>query len=150
MSGQCPWYGRFVERQLDPVTDEIVELVRDGYRMVLEGDPAFLDSMDPDVEWHVPDTIPGGGDLKGTMEVLEFMAGIGDLWEASVHPEEFLPSGVTLVVLGTWHLRARSTGVELASPFAHVTRYRNGKVVYFRNYTDASKIMRTLESGPSG
>ena len=88
----------------DPITEEVVELARDGYRMFRENDPAFLDRLDPEIEWHVPDTLPDGGDLHGHLEVL----------------------------------------------VAHVTQYRNGKLVYFRNYMDAAKALQSLEEPPSG
>ena len=119
---------------------------RDAYRMFQENDPAFFDLVDPEVEWHVPDTLPGGGDLAGTMEVLEFLDAMSGLWDdAYPDPEEFLPSGDKLVVLGTWRARARSTGVRVEVPFAHIQQFRDGKLVYFRNYLDAAKALQSLE-----
>jgi ketosteroid isomerase-like protein len=62
-----------------------------------------------------------------------------------------VPSGRRqLVVLGTWRARARSTGVRVEVPFAHVQQFRDGKLVYFRNYIDAAKALRSLEEAPSG
>jgi ketosteroid isomerase-like protein len=119
--------------------------------MFRDNDPAFLDLMDPDIEWHVPDTLPGGGDLHGHLEVLGFLDGMSTLWsEAYPEPEEFLPSGDKLVVLGTWRGRARSTGIRVEIPFAHVSQYRDGKLVYFRNYLDAAKALQSLEEAPAG
>jgi ketosteroid isomerase-like protein len=145
-------YGRaVVGADVDPITEELVEQSRDGYRMFRENDPGFLDRMDPEIEWHVPDTLPGGGDLHGTMEVLEFLGTTRGLWdEAYPNPEEFLPAGDKLVVLGRWRARARSTGVRVEVPFAHVQQFRDGKLVYFRNYMDAAKALRSLEEAPSG
>jgi uncharacterized protein len=145
-------YGRAtVGAVVDPITDDIVELSRDGYRMFRENDPAFLDRLDPEIEWHVPDTLPGGGDLHGHWEVLAFLDTTSKLWEdAYPEPEEFLPAGDTLVVLGTWRARARATGVLVEVPFAHVHQFRDGKLVYFRNYIDAAKALRSLEAAPSG
>ena len=74
---------------VDPITEEVVRLSRDGYRMFRENDPAFLDRMDPEIEWHVPDTLPGGGDLRGPLEVVEFLDTMSGLWEdAYPEPEE--------------------------------------------------------------
>ena len=137
--------------EVDPITEELVAQSRDAYRMFRENDPAFFDAVDPDVEWHVPDTLPGGGDLHGTLEVLEFLDTMSGLWDdAYPEPEEFLPAGDKLVVLGSWRARARSTGVRVEVPFAHVQQFRDGKLVYFRNYLDAAKALRALEEGPSG
>jgi len=136
---------------VDPITEEVVRLSRDGYRMFRENDPAFLDRMDPEIEWHVPDTLPGGGDLRGPLEVVEFLDTMSGLWEdAYPEPEEFLPAGDKLIVLGTWRARARSTGVRVEVPFAHVHQFREGKLVYFRNYIDAAKALQSLEEAPSG
>ena len=35
---------------MDPITDELVDQAREGYRMFREHDPAFLDGIDPEVE----------------------------------------------------------------------------------------------------
>ena len=145
-------YGPMTVRSvLDPITEETVRRSRDAYRMFREQDPAFFDRVDPEVEWHVPDTLPGGGDLHGTLEVLEFIDTVGELWEdAYPDPEEFLPAGDKLIVLGTWHAAARSTGVRVELPFAHVNQYRDGMLVYFRNYIDAAKALQSLEESPAG
>jgi len=138
-----------VAAAFDPITDELVVLARDGYRMFGEGDPAFLDNWDPEIEWHVPDTLPGGGDLHGPAEVLAFFETVSGLWENPLpEPEEFLAAGDKLMVLGTWRARARSTGVEVELPFVHVQQFRGGKLVCFRNYIDAAKALQSLE-GPA-
>ena len=136
----------------DPITDALVEQVRDVYRMFLAQDPAFLEALDPDVEWHVPDTFPGGGGVfHGQWEVLACLEEIGKLFEnAQPDPEEFLSAGETLIVLGMWRARARATGVQVEVPFAHVQRFRDGKVVYFRNYIDSAEPLKALEASPSG
>jgi ketosteroid isomerase-like protein len=138
-----------VQPAFDPITEELVASARDGYRLFGENDPAFLDAWDPAIEWHVPDTLPGGGALHGPLEVLAFFETVGGLWEDPLpEPEEFLAAGDKLVVLGTWRARARSTGVHVELPFAHVQQFRNGKLVYFRNYIDAAKALESLE-GPA-
>ena len=38
--------------------------------------------------------------------------------------------------------------VHVELPFAHVQQFRNGKLVYFRNYIDAAKALQSLE-GPA-
>jgi hypothetical protein len=84
---QCLSYARApVGAVVDPITEAVVGLSRDGYRMFRENDPAFLELLDPEIEWHVPDTLPGGGDLHGHLEVLEFVDNMGRLWE-DAYPE---------------------------------------------------------------
>jgi uncharacterized protein len=130
----------------DPITDADIERSRVLYRKFREGDPSAFDDWDGDVEIHVPKAIPGGGDLRGVLEFLEFTAAVGDRWEdAYPEPEEFMAAGDKLIVLGTWHGRARNTGRTAAVPFAHVYEMRDGKVVYFRNYIDSSEALESLE-----
>ena len=66
------------------------------------------------------------------------------LEEAYPEPEEFMAAGDKLIVLGTWHARARKTGRTAAVPFAHVYETRNGKLTYFRNYIDSSEALELL------
>lgn len=135
----------------DLITDELVGLSRDAYRMFREQDPAVLDNWDPEIEWHVPETLPGGGDLHGPLEVLEFLDTMSGLWEdPHPEPEEFLAAGDKLVVLGTWRGRARSTGVDVAVPFVHVQQFRAGKLAYFRTYIDAARVLQSLEAPAPG
>jgi len=134
---------------VDRITDDHLARSREGYRMFRAQDPAFLDDWDPQIECHVPDTLPGGGDLRGHAAALEFFAGIAELFEnPDPEPEEFLAAGDKLIVLGTWRATARSTGVRVEIPFAHVWQAREGKFVSFRNYLDAAKALQALEAAP--
>ena len=140
-----------VEAVFDPITDELVRQTRDGYRMVREHDAAFLDNIDPGVEWHVSDTLPRGGVLRGSWAVLEFMEAVDKPFEgATPDAEEFLQAGDRLIVLGTWRGTARATGVLVEVPFAHVQQFRHGKIAYFHNYIDTAKVLQSLEEAPPG
>jgi ketosteroid isomerase-like protein len=139
-----------VTNTTDEITEALVRQCKTSYRQFRENDPAFLDAVDPDVEWHVPDTLPGGGEIRGQLALLEFLDTTSRLWEAHPEPDEFLPAGDRLIVLGTWRGHARSTGTRVAVPFAHVLRYRDGKLVYFRNYLDAAKVLQSLEAPATG
>ena len=129
----------------DAITEELVQQARAGYEQFRANDPAFLETIDPDVEWVVPDTLPGGGVLLGPLEVLEFLDRTSQLWDAHPDPGEFLPAGDRVLVLGTWRGVARATGVRVEIAFAHVLAYRDGKLVQFHNYLDAAKALQSLE-----
>ena len=133
----------------EPVTEELVRRSERAYRLFKEGAPEFLDELHPEIEWYVPDALPSGGDLKGVDEVVHFLTSMVELWdEARPEPEEFLPFDDKLIVLGTWHGRARSTGVRVDVPFAHLQQFRDGRLVLFRNYIDSAKVLRSLEEPP--
>lgn len=118
--------------------------------MFRENDPAVLEGLALDIEWRVPDSLPHGGELHGQWEVLEFWDAMSELFEdAYPDPEEFLPAGDKLVVLGTWRAVARATGVRVEVPFAHVVQFRDGKLASFRGYMDSWKALRSLEEPAS-
>ena len=133
----------------DPITDELVEQSREMYRMVREHDVAFLDSLDLALEYHLPQGF--GGDVHGPWAVLEVMNAAAELFDdPRPEPEEFLPSGDALIVLGTWRGTARSTGAPVAAPFAHVQRFRAGKIADMRVYMDSAEVLGPLGNATAG
>ena len=129
----------------DLITEADIERGRVAYRKFREGDPSAFDDWDRDIEIHVPKSLPGGGDLRGVLEFRLFLEAMMEhLEEAYPEPEEFLAAGDKLIVLGTWHARARKTGRTAAVPFAHVFQMRDGKFNYFRNYIDSSEPLELL------
>jgi hypothetical protein len=52
-------------------------------------------------------------------------------------PEQFIDAGEHVVVVGRFRGKAIS-GATLDAPFVHVHRMRNGKVIRFQNYVDAT------------
>jgi ketosteroid isomerase-like protein len=138
-----------VQSGFDAITDELVQKSREMYRMVREHDVAFLDNLDLALEYHLPRGL--GGPVHGPWAVLEVMdAAVGLFEDPHPEPEEFLPSGDALIVLGTWHGKARSTGASVVAPFAHVQRFRGGKIADFRVYMDSAEILGPLQEAPSG
>jgi ketosteroid isomerase-like protein len=133
---------------VDEVEEEIRRLAEETYRMFRERDPGFLDRVDPEVDWHVSDTLPDGGDLHGIPAVMDHLEAIEDNFEGLPEPEEFIGFGDRVLVLGTWRGRARETGVALEVPFAQLGRWRDGRLIEFRNYVDSAKMLRALE--PNG
>jgi ketosteroid isomerase-like protein len=98
-----------------------IDDVREGYQLFQEGDPAFLDRFTPDATLVFPKTLPKGGTYDSPLGALEFWNNIGELFEdPHSEPEEFIRDGDRLVVLGSFHGRARATGKETTARFAHV------------------------------
>src|SRR4051812_32136411 len=111
--------------------------------MLRDHDVGFVDNFDLALEYHLPQGF--GGDVHGPWALLEVMEAAGGLFEdPRPEPEAFLPSGDTLVVLGTWRGTARSTGASVAAPFAHVQRFRNGKIADMRVYMDSAEVLGPL------
>jgi ketosteroid isomerase-like protein len=100
---------------------EDIEWIREGYRLFTDGDPAFLDSYEPDATLVFPESLPKGGTYGSPLEALEFWNNVGELFEgAHPEPEEFIRDRDRLVVLGRFHGRSRATGEQVAVRFAQV------------------------------
>jgi ketosteroid isomerase-like protein len=127
------------------VEEEIRRLSEETYRMFRDGDPGFLERLDPDIDWHVTDTLPEGGDLHGVTAVMDYLEAFDEDFEGKPDPEEFIELGDRVLVLGTWRGRARETGVQVEARFAHLGRWRDGRLLEFRVYIDSAKLLRALE-----
>ena len=53
-------------------------------------------------------------------------------------PREMIDQGETVVVLGTLAGRAKKTGKAVKNEWAHVFKFRQGKVVFFQEYIDTA------------
>src|SRR3954447_19258625 len=90
---------------------EEVEWVRTGYRVFLEGDPAFLDRFAADAEIIIPPTLPAGGAYRSAFDAMEFWSRIGELFEdPNPEPNEFLRADDRLIVSGVLSATARASG----------------------------------------
>jgi ketosteroid isomerase-like protein len=121
-----------------------VELVRRMHHAFNQRDTeTFLGLLDPDVEW-----VPMMARLEGTVyrgraEVEGWLAGLDRDWLAlRTEPQEFRDLGDVVLAVGTWHARARTSGVVLDSePGAWVARVRDGKVVRQETFTDLGQAL---------
>jgi ketosteroid isomerase-like protein len=98
---------------------------------------AFLEALDPDVEWTEPPELPYGGTFYGPAAVGDLLRTFAIHYEAfAVEPETMLDAGDHVVVLGRYRGRAVG-GMDFEAPFAHVWQLgRDGQVVRYRDYTD--------------
>jgi ketosteroid isomerase-like protein len=122
---RCALFGSGVEWVAVPgsLSEEDIDYIREGYRLIEDGDPAFLDRYTPDATLVFPETLPKGGTYASPWEALEYFNNIGELFEdPHAEPEEFIRDGERVVVLGHFHGRSRATGERVAIRFAHVFR----------------------------
>ena len=108
------------------------------YGAFAKGDvPTVLGLMDDRIEWNEPASLPYENQV-GPQAIAENIFGkvIQDVSDFSVVPEEFVDGGDTIVTLGTYRGRGTKTGMSIETPFAHVWRFRNGKISFFRTHTD--------------
>ena len=125
-----------------------VELTKGVYAGFAAGDIGKIVALlAPDVHWTEALGGPYGGVSIGPDAVVQnvFMK-IGTEWEGyQAVPREFVATGDTVVALGTYSGTYKKTGKSFTAPFAHVWKYRNGKVASFEQITDTAVHSQPLE-----
>ncbi|PSR18914.1 DUF4440 domain-containing protein [filamentous cyanobacterium CCP3] len=120
-----------------------LEIIQELYRAFREKDyDAFLRVCTPDLEWIQNEGFPRGATHRGAKAVVEgvFKAFDGD-WESwSFDIEQYLDAGKTVIVIGSYAGRYRSTGKSFHSAAAHVYDLCDRKVSRFRQFTDTKVI----------
>jgi uncharacterized protein len=123
-------------------TQDNVMIVQGIYAAFGRGDiPAILNVLADDVEFHEP---PGGAPpftgiyqgRDGAGAFFQGMAGAVDV--LMLEPQEFVAQGDTVVVLGHYRFRAKSTGITYDTDWAMVWWFRGDKVVKFQIHDDSA------------
>ena len=120
---------------------EQTDLVTGAYEAFGRGDiPGVLDRLDPAIHWHVPTSVPHGGDFDGREGVGQFFTGIGENWDdLEVKPNPPVAGNGTVVVTGhaSGHLRG---GQAAGYGFAHVWTISDGRATRFDEYVDPDEM----------
>jgi len=128
----------------DEADFEVVRQVWEGFS---DGDDAAaLALIDSDAV-----VVPFGAALEGKQyagreEIMEWMTGdIRVNWEwFHTIPQEFRKVGDRILVYGHWRARGRDSGVELDVPATWVVDVRDGKIVFWRTFTDRDEAHRFI------
>src|ERR1700722_19378867 len=106
------------------------EIVENAYASFATGDvPAALGTMADNIQWTEADGFPLAGTYVGPQAVLAggFMrlGEIGD--DFAVVPEQFVADGDTVVALGSYGWKHKSSGEPAIVKMVHVWTRRNGE-----------------------
>ena len=125
------------------------EIIQNAYASFATGDvPAALGAMADDIQWTEADGFPLAGTYVGPQAVLEgvFMrlGEIGD--DFAVVPEQFIADGETVVALGSYRWKHKSSGEPAVVKMAHVWTMNGGKAVALQQHVDpqGSRAQLTL------
>jgi ketosteroid isomerase-like protein len=119
------------------------EIVEAAYASFAQGDvPAVLAAMGESIEWTEADGFPLAGTYVGPQAVVEgvFMrlGEVGD--EFAPVPDQFIADGDTVVALGTYRWKHKSTGAPAEVKMAHVWTVTDGKLATFQQHVDTLKV----------
>lgn len=123
------------------------ETIRSIYTSFARGDiPAVLSALAPDVKWTEAEGFPYGGTYSGPEAILRnVFVKFGTEWDGfAAVPHEFVVDGESVVALGEYSGKYKTTGKRILVPFAHVWKLQHGKVITFRQHTDTAVLQRAL------
>ena len=131
------------------MSQENVELMSDAYAAFANGDvPAVLAVMDPQIEWNEAENFPyaDGNPYIGPDAVVNgvFARLVGEWHYWKLDIGEILDAGDTVVALGHYDAKNKTTGVEIRAQFAHVWKLENGKIKSFQQYADTDQVVRAV------
>ena len=125
------------------------DVIRAVYAAFQKGDiPTVLAAMAPDIVWNEAENFPyaDNNPYVGPDAVLHgVFARLGGEWDGfSVTEEDLIDAGDTIVTLGRYGGAPKATGKKIHAQFAHIWRFKNGKIAGFQQYTDTLQTMRAM------
>jgi hypothetical protein len=119
------------------------EIIESLYASFAQGDvPAVLGAMDENIEWTEADGFPLAGTYVGPQAVLEgvFMrlGEVGD--EFAAVPDQIVADGDTVVALGNYTWKHKTSGAPAKVKMAHVLTLADGKVKTFQQHVDTVRV----------
>jgi ketosteroid isomerase-like protein len=130
------------------VSDHNIELHRRANEAFNTRDvEAYIALCDPEVELHSAVTVPGGAEYHGHDGVRRWHRDIEDAFgdEVRVEPKAYFDLGEHTITFHVLHGRGRQSGADVAKPAAHLCRWRDGLLVYFRGYSNQQDAFRDLD-----
>jgi ketosteroid isomerase-like protein len=106
----------------------------------------FLALCDPQIELHSSVTVPGGGSYDGHDGVRRWYRDLAEGWgeELQMEPETYFDLGEQTISFHVLHGRGRQSGANVAMAAAHLCKWRDGLIVYFKGYADRDDMLREL------
>jgi ketosteroid isomerase-like protein len=128
--------------------EENINLVKTVYDCFFRGDTeGLLAHHTDDIDWEVygPAALPTAGPRHGKEEVQGFFGQVNDLLQFDkFEVQQYIAQGNSVVSLGEYNGKSKTTGKNFDSHFAHVVTIRDGKVCKFREFTDTAVALEAM------
>jgi ketosteroid isomerase-like protein len=107
---------------------------------------SYIALCDPQIELHSTVTVPGGAVYHGHDGVRRCHQDLEDGWggELRVEPEAYFDLGEHTITFHALVGRGRQSGADVAMSAAHVCRWRDGLLVYFKGYAHREDALSDL------
>ena len=128
------------------MSQENVELVRDGFARWNEGDYDFLfNSAAPDIELHSRFGSLTGEPYRGHEGVREWLGDVQESFERfDLWLDEVRDLGDDVLAIGGINMRARGSGLDMNQPMGWVIEFRDGRVARMRFYAPPAEALEAL------
>lgn len=130
----------------DDIGEQHIRISEDFYAKLCSGDMRCFDLVDPEIEFNT-----FFGDVRGPEGMVAYFQGVSRSYDDHCpHPDEFIPAGDRLLVVGLWKGTVRASGERIEARTAHVKRFRDGLIRVFDVYIDSAKVLAPLEGAGDG
>ena len=133
-----------------PLATEI-ERLREAYAALNRNDiDGVIRSFDASIERVEPADFPGAGTYRGLDAVKAHFVKARESWaEGTCEPQRLLVSGDRVVVFAHVHVKLKNEAEWRDGDVTDVFTFRNGKVVYWRTFTDRQQALEWAGVEPS-
>jgi ketosteroid isomerase-like protein len=107
---------------------------------------AYIAFCHPEIELHSGVAGAGGGVYHGHGGVRRWHGDIKDAFgdDIRLEPEHYFEAGEHTVSFHTLRGRGRRSGAPVVQPAAHLCRWRDGLIAYFKGYQHREEVFRDL------
>ena len=105
----------------------------------------LVELTDPEVEWYSLVALGRSKGYRGHDGIHRYIEDIADAFEfIYAEVDDAISAGDLVLLVGHFHYRGRTSGVDTKSPAGLVVRLRDGRVVYMRAFRDPEQALAVV------
>ena len=123
------------------MSQQNLELVRDLVEAWNRGERDDFSGFDADVEW-LPRRAATEGAYRGIPGIETFFADTEEVFDKFELRPELIDLGEQVLVAGTIHVRARTSGIETVIPVGGLFDFRDGRILRWEDFGSKEEALR--------